>query len=210
MSKINWPDWHTVYEYWRLFDIPEVEVVAFEIGVHFPMEPWLKRTKNRQLNSSNPQIDTARHICNQLKTCDDELRALYKLYTFLVSRDFRQFRYNSLDKAWSVSGAARQFHWGINAKHLLPNVEFAPTARRIELEKLNWDDELHRRPEIWKQVVELCSLEWATIAEELAVIKIPQWMDFDSEERAKYDNYQKEQAEKLERLEYERLKRKYE
>lgn len=210
MSKINWPDWSTVYEYWRQFDIPEVEVVSFEIGVHFSREPWLRVSNNTQLNSSNPQIDTARHICNQFETCNDEIKALYKLYTFLVSRGFELFRYNSIDKAWRTSGAAREFDWGINAKHLLPYVAFPSTLSRGELERLTWDYESRRRPEMWKQIVELCSLEWAAIAGELAVIRIPLWMDFDSEEYAKYTRYIKELAEERERLEYERLKRKYE
>lgn len=213
MDKLEWPEWETVYDYWKTLDVPEVQIVKFEIGEHYNSyvsAPWVELKSNRQFPVSNPQSDTAAHICRKLNNVTDEMKALFKIHTFVKTEGLNRFDHESISTKWMESGGMNNFGWGQNAKNLLPLEYVTIPDHYQDLWRFEGNVEIKNEPESWKEIIEACALAWTAISEQLGVIRLPDWMDKDSDEYKNYQAFVSVEHDKRDRLEYERLKRKFE
>lgn len=209
-KSVRWPQWTTVLEAWEESSVPEVAIVDFKIGEHYPSLPWLDRHTGKQyVGSSSPQISTAYHLCVLLPREPAELRTAYRLNAFCWHHQIKVFPEYVLRSVFKKFGSDLYEWWNRNAKYVLPPLDsrdyYKLFSQVNQLSGSNWS-----QTKYWKEIVSAAALTWRLIAEEWAVIRIPKFMDYDSAEYKEYQNYLHALHENREREEYERLKRKFE
>jgi len=197
----GWPKWCSVYHTWQNARVPDVQILPFNLAKHTPYLPWFSLERNQQFSTSNPVLDTAHHLLELALKTDDELKAAYKLHAFCrekkISPDFLIYVLAPIFQRCDPALCA----WNCNAKYVLPSYHNT---------NLVFEQRYDFQRQRWKQLVQDAASAWTTIAERWAVIRIPGLMDRDSEEYNIYCNHVRALSEKHERLEYERLKRKFE
>jgi hypothetical protein len=200
-SKLRWPTWSAVLKRWQSCSVPEVQVRAYEFESR-SMAPWRHRNDKLVAGFSNPLADTAGVLCWLANATNPELTALFKLTAFCRQLGLSAFsgeillpvrrRLLSSDESW----------WHSNARHVVPYSSFvdwypSPGA----------DQEQCRQ---WREIVDRAALLWKDIAQQWVVVRIPDFMDPDSDEYREYTRRADARYERRERDEFERLKAKFE
>jgi hypothetical protein len=192
------PKWSAVLERWDEHKVPEVEISEFKIGEQYPTLPWLKRSTGRQLiGSSNPQNETAYHICKHLPAQPSEFIAAYKLYAFCREHLLDEFSSGLLHPVFNKHKTELYEWWRGNARYVLPPVKDAPWNVRSQAFR-------------WESVVDEAARCWTLLAEQWLVIEIPSFMDVESRLYGAYREYAKRLHDERERAEYLYLKQKFE
>lgn len=196
----RWPSWTAVFRHWKRLDIPDVDIYPFKIGEHYPRLPWLDRYDSEPLVHGNPQYDTAYHICKILPSLPAGMNAAYKLLAYCREYSFFDFASAVLVPALSINRSVPSKWWHARAKSILPP---HPTGTHGTEYSRNW------QASHWKQLVNEAGSAWRTIAQDWAIVRIPDFMDRSAGEYLEYALYQNRVSEAQEWREYERLKEKF-
>lgn len=190
--------WDEVYKIWQDGNVPSIEIIKFELGKHHPQLPWIDLKDGRQYGSGNVCYSTAWHIFKFISTSPKEFQAAYKIYAYCRERNYSQF--------WKILSPVFEkydYHlggwWNGNARKVLPHYEH----------KLRTYDYLRPTSLELGIVVKGAIEAWTHIAQNSAIIRIPDWMDFDSAEYEEYRNAVDKAREDQEHSEYLRLKKKF-
>ncbi|MFH1200816.1 MAG: hypothetical protein V1484_00600 [bacterium] len=193
------PEWIEIIELWTFLNVPEIDFIKFEIAKHHQNSPWSCKQAKFCANS-NPQKETAYHLCVYLKNKSDELKTAYKINAFCTQLgldDFRAYALRPLFLKYELS----QGCWNANAKYVLPSFNYAYVN-------------LYGKPlgifSDWVNIVTYAANEWKDIAEKWALVIIPDFMDKASKEYNEWCKHFHKIHQEEEREEYERLKRKFE
>jgi hypothetical protein len=192
--------WHNVHELWDSHQVPEVSIIPYNFDLHRFPSPWWSVTKDGQsMYRESPYNETARHLASVLPHQPKELIAAYKLCAFLrlvgAAHAMPQFlaephiRYGFKPHQW----------WHSNAINVLPFTENGPENSLV-----------FSRSNDWEVLTSGAATKWTQIAREWRVIRLPSFMDPDSDEKREYDKLAQEMHEQHERNEYLRLKKKFE
>jgi hypothetical protein len=145
------PKWSAVLERWNEHKVPDVAISEFTPGKHYPSLPWLRRSTGKQLiGSSNPQQDTAYHICKHLPPEPPEFVAAYKLYAFCREHLLDEFAHGVLEPVFRKHKTALYEWWNGNARYVLPPVKGAP-----------WN--VGSRAYEWKNLVDDAARTWTLL-----------------------------------------------
>ncbi len=191
-----------MHAHWANFDVPDIEIIAFDIKEHNANLPWFRKAEKRQsVLTDNPVRGTAYHLCSYISSAQKEFKAAYKLYAYCRKNEISGFPAYVLLPVFEQHESNLYEWWSGNAKYVLPFVESdadAVTPSRGDL------------PGEWKLLVKAAALTWTSIASAWSVIRIPDWMERGSPEYAAYERVRNATAEDFERREYLRLKEKFE
>lgn len=200
-TEPRWPSWKKVKDRWSDHRVRDVGIRRFQVGTDHGDYPWFDLTTGRQyFGNSNPQVGTAYHLCCSLARFSNDLHIAYKLYAFLRAEEM-SIPYGTLGPIFQNEQSHLSHWWNGNAVHVLPPLEYDWAER---------DKYVVERDAKWTEVVDKAAAVWGLIAEQWAVIRIPDWMDRDDPDLTKYWELVRANSEARERAEYERLKKKYE
>ncbi|QWV96096.1 hypothetical protein KP005_11965 [Geomonas nitrogeniifigens] len=198
-SKKQLPTWSAILDLWNSFNVPLTEIRAFNVKVYYPSLPWLDKSSDQQLiGSSNPQNDTARHLCMSICKYGTEMTILFMMVAYCREVKSRNPFEIVLHHEIKRLGLSSDF-WDGNAKYVLP-----------PLSSFSIIDKIDRAEGAWEETIKNAAIIWTEINSRWAVIRIPSFMDCKSHEYEEYRNYCDNQYELQERREFERLKKKYE
>jgi len=191
--------WHIVYETWASHEVPEVSIMPYKIDLHrFPSPWWSVKHDEQARYSESPYNDTARHLASLLPHQPKELIAAYKLYAFSRLVGAAHTMAESLSEPHERYGFSLHQWWHSNAKNVLPFTEGAPE-----------NEFTISRGNNWETLVNCAAIKWTQIALEWNVIRLPDFMDPDSDEKREYEKLAHKMHEQHERNEYLRLKKKF-
>ena len=189
-------NWAKCIELWNAELVPEIEVVPYSLK-RPTGAPWRNRD-NIHVCDSNPLRSTAYHLSLFLLDKPFELSIAYKLNAFRVH--YQQHLEDSvLRYAFSSCGSEPWGWWGQNSRNVLPPVSQSDIR---EFEPLRF--------RYLKSMIPVAAREWHMIAEQWVIVRTPDLMIEGSDEKKMWDKHCEEIAERLERAEYERLKKKFE
>jgi len=195
------PQWDEVLDAWKSARVPDVEVWNFKPLEHHPDLPWVQKQSGQQYaDITSPERGTAYHICVVLPQQPSELKIAYYLYAFWRQYNLLSLCVDVLSPVFLRNNSSLYAWWNHNARYVLPPVDSRGISFDIDFELKEQDRE---------HLVHRASLLWRQVAEETAVLKIPQWMDRSSEEYQLYQWHLAETREAKERAEYERLRKKF-
>jgi hypothetical protein len=200
--KLEWPEWGKVMLEWSKHTVPDVEICAFQIGDHYADLPWFKKQTQSQVSGlSNPQNDTAYHLCASLSGKSEEFKVAYKIYAICKEIEFPILRLNPIIHIFEKNDYRLNNWWHSNARNVLPHID-EPMPESV----------FYRLPDMpnWRDLTGYAAKTWTAIAEQWVVIRIPNFMDHRSEEFRQYTAYVDKLSLQHERKEYERLKAKFE
>lgn len=191
--------WHNVYEIWASHEVPEVSIMTFNTDLHRFASPWWNVKHDEQARySESPYNDTARHLATTLQHQPKELVAAYKLYAFSRLVGASHAMAESLSEPHKRYGIFLHHWWHSNAKNVLPFTEDAP-ENKLTIGRSN----------NWETLINSAAIKWTQIALEWNVIRLPSYMDPDSDEKREYEKLTHNTHEQNERNEYLRLKKKF-
>jgi hypothetical protein len=194
--------WDQIYEFWNKLEVPEVKIIDFETGINTIDSPWFSIQEKKQVNYlENPMRETAYHLCICLKDKNPELIAAYKILAYLWSNRQKDLLYDSLSFAMKKYNERTNSWWSLNAVYILPYCNTLHNSD-FRISKLTDKD--------WDKIVTNAAKEWTAIANEWAIIRIPKFMDRDSDEYKLFETYSESVHEQREYQEYLRLKKKFE
>lgn len=127
--RLAWPSWKAVYERWATAQVPDVDIISFRPGKDYVDLPWFNRKDSHHLLSTNPERDTAFHLCQVLPSYPTDMRAAYKLYAFCRDQQLHDFPSNVLASIFETHTCAFYEWWHANAKHVLPYNSRANSVR---------------------------------------------------------------------------------
>lgn len=197
------PKWEDVYKLWKQGNVPEVQIIDFDLDIHSTTQPWFNLRDDKQIVSSNPMNKTADHMSKQLVSNSEEFRAVFMISAFLIEVGALDFLINVLNPVWTIYGERWVRWWHPNVKYILPAVDTS------YLSTLFSDGNRIRYKPTWQELIEAAVMVWTAIGLELAVVRIPELMNSDSKEYGHYLKIQVSNHEEAERKEYERLKLKF-
>lgn len=148
--------------------------------------------------SESPSNDTAGHLASVLSHEPKELIAAYKLYALSRLVGAVHTMAESLSEPHKRHGFSLHQWWHSNAKNVLPFTESAPENEFTISRSRNWET-----------LVNCAAIKWSQIALEWNVIRLPSFMDPDSDEKREYEMLAHKMHEQHERNEYLRLKKKF-
>lgn len=168
--------WHIVYETWTSHEVPEVSIMPYKNDLHRFASPWWSVKHDEQARySESPYNDTACHLASVLPHQPIELIAAYKLYAFLRLVGAAHTMAEILSEPHKKYGFSLHQWWHSNAKNVLPFTEGAPENEFTISRSNNWET-----------LVNCAAIKWTQIALEWKVIRLPSFMDPDSDERREY------------------------
>lgn len=191
-------EWKKFFDLWNSAHVPDVEVVPFEYSDPYHIA-WRRRDEPNRICDSNPLRSTAYHLATYLTDKPLELSAAYKLHAYCLNFDLYPDK-SLLHHAFSSNQSELYGWWGVNSRHVLPPVRETPGGR--------YSTELSNSKD-WNQIVPAAAREWRHISEQWVIVRIPELMPHGSDELAKWENHCKKASDERERLEYERLKKKF-
>jgi len=201
--KKNLSSWNAVLDVWKEFKVPFVEVRKFDTKLHYPSLCWVYKVNKPGyiIHTSNPQNDTAWQLVKGIVIQNEEVFTAFAIHAYLIHADHRSDYITRevlsilvRDKLAKVD-SPHYGYWHSNAKRVLPYVDIGPNY---------WE-----KIESWRDWVEKAARYWIAIANQLAVVRIPNFMDSNSQEYQEWREYQKANEEAEERKLYEQLKNKY-
>lgn len=191
--------WNQIFNYWKGLNVPEVQIRDFIIGENTINSPWYNLKENRQQYfQETPLKETARHLSVTLKYKDQELIAAYKILAYMKYHQSQALFHplkEVLDKFY-----VNPFHgwWHSQARIVLPHsVDYDYTIQR------NSDED-------WRNTIANAAKTWKDIAKDWAIIKIPDFMNYDSPEYEAFETFSHRKRKEKEYTEYLRLKEKFE
>jgi hypothetical protein len=157
-AEATHPSWRQVFELWQSYDVPEVEVVPWDLNSPF-QGPWDTRTNGSSPRGyypcSNPEFQTADDICHLFPKLTSELRAAYKLKAYSVQNDLGGFESALLYPILSKHREEIGYLWHPNARHVIPvNCEYTIQGGRLEPKQI-----AH-----WREITRLAAQTWLTLA----------------------------------------------
>ena len=193
--------WDNILKKWAEQDVPNITLLKFEIGIHFSNCPWFCLKDNYQnTQSGNPLDQTAFHLCCFLQDKPIELVAAYKIYAALKYYSEDWLWNQPLSEAMAKHGENLYGWWNHNAKNILPYTTNCNNYFRNGIKNINEQEDLTiQSANLWKDI----SREWA-------IIKIPTYLNKDSNEYNEYHAFSKKEADEREYQQYLRLKNKFE
>jgi hypothetical protein len=199
MKKIK--NWDETYSYWLTLKVPDIEFIPFDIDIHNPYFEWYYKKEKRQLHyHENPIKQTAFHISNHLKGKEKELVAGYKIFSIIRYADIFEFT-DKIKPVFSKYGEDFYGWWSPNSKHLFPYFDDINEFDLSRREMRNAD---------WKTIVDITAKFWTALANSLSIVIIPELMEYGSNEKKVFDNFQNELSKQREYQQYLRLKEKFE
>lgn len=194
--------WQKVYELWLSQNVPMLEVRKYDPNLSY-FSVWVDKVPRpgSWFTSSNPQNDTARFLLKKEFISNPEVHAAFAILAYLKSQQEQQrcsweFAYNLKEATESALKSAGQLYyfWSGNAKHVLVGIA---------------DFERQGKFGSWQEFVLEAAEYWTIAAEQLALVRLPKYMERDSDEFQESIARSEIEFEQKERAEYERLKRKY-
>lgn len=203
------PTWKEMYTRWQLHGVEPVEVIKFDRNVHYNSEPWVCRAEGKQWRRvicTNPQRTTAYHITKGIVTQSSKAFAAFAINAYLLERGNYHHMHRDIAQEMRIT-AMRAIeaidprpgsYWTSNSRIVLPylteNICGVPTEDVGD----------------WRQIVDCAATFWKQARDTLAVVRIPDFMDFQSDELRDWYDHCKQMSEQQERHLYESLKAKYE
>lgn len=205
----NSVNWKTVYQHWKSKAVPRFTVMSFNRERHDHYRAWVDKLSERGiLNSTNPQTTTAAHLCEVVETNDDEIYAAFAILCCLINHDSRHDHWElkeAVVKRLSSSPVNLTFDWSRNSKHVLPHLD------TWELEQpFRGGGKQYWLVSHWKDFVDRSADYWRLVAETLAIVRIPELMNFGSDEPREWNQHVSMKERELELQQLARLKQKYE
>ena len=200
---ICWPRWEEVRSAWESLEVPDVTIVPFDIGTHYSSLPWVSLATGKQLiDNTSPNRWTARALCEDYPNLSEDHRIAFKLLT--VARRY-QLDVIKIRLLLKVPGFDIRDWWSANSIYVLPPTDYTFPTQLVELHRFD------ERPaaRAWREFVAASADVWKAMAARWAVIRIPDFMDYDGSERAAWDAHLASEREKRERAEYAYLRTKY-
>jgi hypothetical protein len=193
--------WEDTYKYWVTANVPDVELISFDIKKHSPYFEWYNKKEKSQLHyHDKPVKQTAFHLGKYLKDKDPELITSYKIFSVLKYLDLYEYIGN-IEAGFSKFNENLYGWWSPNAKHLFPYFE--------NINNSNFSKRKHRNAD-WKIIVDIIAEFWTELEKSLAIVIIPELMDHDSSEYKAYNNFEESIEEQRQYQQYLRLKEKFE
>jgi hypothetical protein len=191
--------WNKIKELWIKCDVPPVMLKEFEIGVDFVKLPWYSITRKEQIfYIENPLQQTAFHLAVFLRDKDIDLIIAYKIYAFLRYNRLNSLFIDTLSYVMSKYDIKLYDWWNLNSIYVLPDCPFY----------YNFEKKLTDKD--WSIIVKEAANTWKTLAKEWQIIRIPDFMDSDSEEYKAYMNYSEQKSKENRYKEYLILKDEFE
>lgn len=191
--------WNQIYIYWNGLHVPDVAIHDFVIGVNTINSPWYDLKKNCQQHfQETPLKETARHLAITIRDQDPELIAAYKILAYMKYHQ-SQALFHPLKEVLEKFGV-NPFHgwWHSQARIILPH-------------SVDYDYTIQRNPEVdWRNTIANAAKTWIDIAKDWAIIRIPDFMDYDSLEYEAFETFSQSQQKEKEYREYLYLKEKFE
>tara|TARA_R110002050_G_scaffold57423_2_gene128845 strand:+ start:6909 stop:7529 length:621 start_codon:yes stop_codon:yes gene_type:complete len=197
------PTWGNVYQLWNQQDVPEVQIIDFELDNHFTRLPWFNLIDDKQIITSNPQNITAMHLANRLIVESEEFRAAYMITAFLIQVGSLDFQNAILDPVWLRYGHHRFRWWHPNAMSILPSVETSRFSRTLNDAKRRYYNPA------WEEFIEAAAKIWKDIAIGLAIVRVPELMCRDTMEYQSYQQRLQLKFDEDDRKNYQRIRLKF-
>lgn len=184
------PAWPVVYERWQSQQVPKIQVIPFDIDVHYRGLPWLEiETGKQATTTTNPQNDTAYHLSVLTADLSDEAVAAYKLSAYFrpkypPSNILSHFALDRLGLEPAILknlGLRVGGWWNPRSRHVLPE------CKRFE-RSLYWN--LEDTP--WQGFLDEAAATWTEIASRWMIVRIPSFMKSNSAERRRLDALERE------------------
>jgi hypothetical protein len=192
--------WRKMLGLWQDQNVPAVEIIPFPGTSHGGFSAWRRRGALHYVADSNPLQLSAYHLIVHLRGASPALLAAYYLHAFCVDHEVSHWHWEALSVGFSENGSEIQGWWRQNTRIVLPGVNLPAGAyKRFER------DSLKR----WQDMVLTAAFEWALIAEQWVLVRVPDLMDRDSSEWHAWSAQVSRDNDERERLEYERFKKKF-
>jgi hypothetical protein len=200
----KWPPWKDVIAFWNTLGVPDVEVWPWP-PERPHVAPWDRRDNYSRGNSwyptSSPQDQTAYHIACTLPGLPPESRAAFKLEACCRELGLTDFMGNVVFRANRKAKVVEYGWWHPNAKNVLPNAFYDGWLRP----RTPWDTARN-----WKGIIDQSAKIWTDLASDWVVVRVPEFMDPESEEYKAHRERMTIAHHARERAEYERLREKFE
>jgi hypothetical protein len=193
------PSWKKIYDRWLSFGVPPVEVLTFVDGMMDPRLCWVSRSDQSRFpyQISNPQRDVAWRFVQGFTDFQAENYAAFLLHAYADQHE----DWIGYDIGTVIYNRARDLDetdcWHKAARRLIPGESRRYTGEKNSL-----------------AVVDAAAEAWINVSQSFSVVRIPEFMDFESDEYVNYITRVRKMnislTEEQDRQEYERLRKKYE
>ena len=190
--------WNEIYTYWRQAQIPEIQIIHFDLNNHHRGSLWYVNDYREQLSqTSNPIEKTAHHILGYLPDKPDEIKVAHKVHAYALEMGALPLLSPCLHEIYIQHDETIYDWWNANTKYPLP-----PLSKR-HLDR--YDDP----PSIQTLVVDAGKM-WQQIAYEYSLVRAPRYIQEDDPHYLVYKATLRQQTEAREYQTYLRLKAKFE
>jgi len=192
--------WNDIYDYWTKANVPDIEVINFNMDEHHNGSFWYSKKHQAQFyNTRNPVEKTGHHLLGYLPGKDNEVKVAYQIHAYALEVDQIQLISHLINKAYQKHDETFHGWWGANTKYPLP------------IESEHWDSYWHKdtQPSI-EMLVEHAAKTWQKVADELCLIRLPRYIETDDPHYLVYQATRRQRKEAEEYQLYLRLKAKFE